>query len=109
MRRWQKCALIGGQKRSIESANGSGVNVDAAVQFLKKTIPKQIKEQLTWKTSCKTGKAMWKYEGVCANAAVFKTLMNGAIKFKRKSPLMNYIVFSTANILAKAFAMTPSP
>lgn len=78
-------SAVSGQKRSADVMTGSaGVNVDGAVQSLQKIIPKQIKAQLTWKPSCKTGKAMWKYEGTCASAEVFKALMKCDIKFKRK-------------------------
>ena len=61
---------LSGKKRSASEANtnengtstasAGAIDVDASVQSLRKIIPKQIKAQMVWKPSCKTGKAMWK-------------------------------------------------
>ena len=78
-------AVVGKKRTASEAENNSSeVDVSASAQSLRKIIPKQIKAQLVWKKTCKSGNATWKYQGVCPNAEVFQSLMKSAINFKRK-------------------------
>ena len=69
--------LVVGKKRTASEVenNSSEVDVAASAQSLRKIIPKQIKAQLVWKKTYKSGNATWKYQSVCPNAEVFQSLM----------------------------------
>ncbi|KAG1735001.1 hypothetical protein EDB19DRAFT_1725498 [Suillus lakei] len=46
-----------------------------AVEKIRKAANSGIKKQMTWKPSCKAGTAKWCYDGVCADPAVFGTML----------------------------------
>lgn len=72
------------KRLSSEIKDDSVVDVDGVVENLQIILQKQIKSQLKWKTSCKLGKAQWKYQGICGSDEIFKALMGCETKFKRK-------------------------
>lgn len=75
---------VTGKKRSISEVQSAPVDVSGTVEKLRIILQKQIKSQLKWKTSCKQGKAQWKYQGLCGSDEIFKTLMGCDTKFKKK-------------------------
>eukprot|EP01039_Chlorochromonas_danica_P011069 gene11069-12328_t len=96
---------VTGKKRpvsEVQSAAPAPVDVSGTVDKLRAIIQKQIKSQLKWKASYKTGKAQWKYEGLVASEEVFKALMGCETKFKRKKLSLEdfYEIIGTWNISA---------
>ncbi|KAG2141602.1 hypothetical protein BD769DRAFT_1427394 [Suillus cothurnatus] len=65
------------QQRGADSAPKamSADQVAAAVEKIRKAANSGIKKQMTWKPSCKAGTAKWSYDGVCADPAVFGTML----------------------------------
>ena len=60
------------------------VDMSPTLDSLKSIIQKQIKAQLKFSKSCKTGTAKWKFQGLCHSVEVFKALTGSDAKFKRK-------------------------
>eukprot|EP01031_Cornospumella_fuschlensis_P029499 gene29499-35604_t len=77
-------ANITGKKRPVSEAQETSADLEGSVSRLRDILCKQIKSQLKWKTSCKEGKAQWKYQGMCGGDEIFRSLMGCAINFKRK-------------------------
>lgn len=78
---------ITGNKRHLDAVNvvtPPVVDMSPTLDSLKSIIQKQIKAQLKFSKSCKTGTAKWKFQGLCHSVEVFKALTGSDAKFKRK-------------------------
>ncbi|KDR84064.1 hypothetical protein GALMADRAFT_236702 [Galerina marginata CBS 339.88] len=60
--------------------------LEAAAEKLANVARSGIRKQMTWKPTCKEGRAKWLYDGVCSDAEVFGKLLglDGSPTFKTK-------------------------
>ncbi|TDL30014.1 hypothetical protein BD410DRAFT_811406 [Rickenella mellea] len=60
--------------------------IETAAERVRTAARSGIRKQMSWKPTCKEGRAKWAYDGVCPDPLVFASVMNieGPPKFKTK-------------------------
>ncbi|KAF8206929.1 hypothetical protein K438DRAFT_1917485 [Mycena galopus ATCC 62051] len=61
---------------ALKPKEKSPAEIDAVAEKLRSACVSGIKKQMAWKPSCKNGGAKWSHNGVCADPAVFGSLLN---------------------------------
>lgn len=62
--------------------------LEGAAQKIEKAARSGIRKQMTWKPTCKEGRAKWSYDGLCSDPEVFAVLLNLREPMKSKTRKM---------------------